>query len=194
MKDIHAETGFTNGQLRILQAVAALLENPSKKMTIANIAAQLQVTEGAIYRHYKSKDDIFAALVNYIETNIITPLNAVQTGSAATQERLQSVFQQYMMFLEGHPGLARLILGHGADIAPGLADRIMLINAKMRAQLAQILKVGQASNHIQSNVTAEQATELFYGLITGAAMSYAFGFPLLPEGQRWQIFSHAVLK
>ena len=50
------------GKLRILQAVASLLEDPSSKITINRLAAKISVTEAAIYRHYKSKDEIFAAL------------------------------------------------------------------------------------------------------------------------------------
>ena len=53
---------LSQGQLRILKAVASLLENPAHKITVQRIAQEIHVTDGAIYRHYKSKDDIFQTM------------------------------------------------------------------------------------------------------------------------------------
>lgn len=52
-------TELTPGQLRILKAVVALLENPSNKITVQRIAQEIHVTDGAIYRHYKSQRRYF---------------------------------------------------------------------------------------------------------------------------------------
>ncbi|MDD9911538.1 MAG: TetR family transcriptional regulator [Alphaproteobacteria bacterium] len=185
---------LTTGQLKILQAVATLLENPSQKITINRLAKEIHVTDGAIYRHYRSKDDIFEALLGYMEANLLTPLNVVQKQSSDTYRRLEIVFGNYMEFLSGHPGLARLLLGHGATEALGVGERIKLLNSKLRAQVAQILKFGQAQGVLKENVKPEQATELFYGLIVAAAMAQAYDMPQVGMESRWQVFSQAVFK
>ena len=135
---------MTPGKLKILKAVATILENPSAKITISSIAKTIHVTDAAIYRHYKSKDEIFKALMGYMESNLLSPLNTVQQESSETYPRMETVYTQYMEFLEGHPGLARLFLGHGAHEANGLAERIKLLHAKMRSQVAQILSASSA--------------------------------------------------
>ena len=180
---------MTPGKLKILKAVATILENPSAKITISSIAKTIHVTDAAIYRHYKSKDEIFKALMGYMETNLLTPLNTAQQENLDTYQRMETVYTQYMEFLEGHPGLARLFLGHGAHEANGLAERIKLLHAKMRSQVAQMLRFGQAKRELIQELEPEQATEIFYGILAGAAMAQAYSLPQVDVKGRWDAFA-----
>ncbi len=184
---------MSQGKLRILQAVAALLEDPSTKITIQNIARRVHVTDAAIYRHFRAKEDIFASLADYMDSNFMAPLNAVQHESTDTAQRLHAVFNQYMVFFEGHPGLARLFLGHGATEAPGIPERIRQLNARIRSQIAQILRYGQATHSLMPGIEPEQAAELFYGLIVASAMAQAYDLPQITPESRWQAFCRAAL-
>jgi AcrR family transcriptional regulator len=185
---------MSQGQLRILKAVATLLENPSTKITVQRIAQEIHVTDGAIYRHYKSKDDIFESIATYMEANVLGPLNRVQQGTEPVAKKLEMVFEQHMAFLEGHPGLARMLLGGGTTEAAPMAERIKLLNAKVRAQVAQMLKMAEAGQGLVRDVTPEQATELFYGLLSGTAVCYSFGNPQLSAAAKWNAFSGACLR
>lgn len=182
------------GQLRILKAVATLLENPSGRITINRVAQEVGVTDAAIYRHYRSKEDIFQALMDYMEANFLTPLNTVQQETTNTARRLETVFHRYMQFFEGHPGLARLFMGHSAHEATGMAGRVQILNAKLRSQVAQILRYGEAQGENNPNVTSEQGTELFYGMVTAAAMAQVYDFPQIDAAERWAVFKKTVLK
>lgn len=178
--------------MKILKAVATLLEDPSTKITINRIAGQVSVTEAAIYRHYRSKEDIFAALMAYMEMNFITPINAVQQQTTDTYTRLKILFDAYMEFLEGHPGLARLLLGHGNTEAVGVADKAKLLNAKIRSQIALLLKYGAAGGGWRSHLTPEQGAEMFYSLVVAVAMEQMYSLPQLDRQQRWDILATAV--
>lgn len=185
---------MTSGQLRILKAVATLLENPANKITVQRIAQEIHVTDGAIYRHYKSKDDIFEAIAGYMEANLLTPMNTAQKQTDNTARRLEVIFGQHMAFLEGHPGLARLLLGGGSTEAAPMAERLKMLNAKIRAQVAQILKMGEAQKALVDDVSPEQATEMFYGLIVGSALAHSFNIPQVPATQKWGMFANACLR
>jgi TetR/AcrR family transcriptional regulator len=182
------------GQLKILKAVATLLENPANKITVQNIAKEIHVTDGAIYRHYESKDEIFEAISGYMEANMLGPLNTVPKQTENTAKRLEMVFEQHMSFLEGHPGLSRLLLGGGASESQPLSERLKLLNAKVRAQIAQLLKFGEAQRVLQADITPEQAAELYFGLLAGTAVSYAFGLPQISPAQKWKIFATTTFK
>jgi AcrR family transcriptional regulator len=187
-------TEMTTGQLKILKAVATLLENPANRITVQNIAKEIHVTDGAIYRHYTSKDEIFEAIAGYMEANLLGPLNAVPKQVEGTPKRLQLVFEQHLAFLEGHPGLARLMLGGGASEAQPMSERLKLLNAKVRAQIAQMLKMGEAGGDLAADITPEQAAELYFGLLTGTAVNFAFGLPQISAAQKWQFLAMASLK
>jgi TetR/AcrR family transcriptional regulator len=178
--------------MKILKAVATLLEDPGTKITINRIATHVSVTEAAIYRHYRSKEDIFAALMAYMESNFITPINAVQQQTTDTYTRVKFLFDAYMEFLEGHPGLARLLLGHGNTEAVGVTDKAKLLNAKIRSQVALMLKHGAASGSWRSALTPEQGAELFYSLVVAVAMEEMFRLPQLDRDHRWDMLATAL--
>lgn len=182
------------GQLRILKAVASLLENPATKITVQRIAQEIHVTDGAIYRHYKSKDDIFESIASYMESNLLGPLNKVQQAQDPVAKRLEMVFEQHMAFLEGHPGLARMLLGGGTTEAAPMAERVKLLNAKVRAQVAQILKFGEAQGVLVREVSPEQATEMYFGLLAGTAVAYSFNLPQVGAALKWSLFAGACLQ
>ncbi len=182
------------GKLKILKAVSNLLEDPENRITISRIAGKVSVTEAAIYRHYRSKDDIFQALMAYMEANLIAPLNYVQKEVETSHDRLQVVFQKYLDFLEGHPGLARLFLGHGTSEATGVTDKVQMLHAKVRGQILMILRRADAQGDLEKDVAPDAAAELFYGLIIGASMAQGFGLPQTEASERWAIFAKGIFK
>ena len=182
------------GQLRILKAVATLLENPANRITVQKIAEAIHVTDGAIYRHYASKDEIFEAIASYMEANLLGPLNAAGKVTENHAKRLELVFDQHLAFLEGHPGLARLMLGGGSTEAAPMAERLKMLNAKVRAQVAQLFKMAEAQGLVLADVTAEAAMELYFGLMVGSAVSFSFSLPQVGTAAKWQLLAKSTLK
>jgi len=178
------------GKMKILKAVATLLEDPSAKLTVNRIANHISVTEAALYRHYRSKEDILQALLEYTESHFLAPLNYVQKQPHMTPAtQLKYVYDHYMSFLDGHPGLARLLLGQGNTEAAGVSDKVKLLHAKLRSQLAMILKWAQAKGALSGDLTPDQVVELFYGTIMGSAMAMTCHLPQLSAEERWQAFA-----
>jgi TetR/AcrR family transcriptional regulator len=189
-----ARKEMTSGQLRILQAVARLLENPANKITVQRIAQEIHVTDGAIYRHYKSKDDIFEAIAAYMESNLLGPLNTAHKQEDRAERRLSFVFEQHMTFLEGHPGLARMLIGGGSTEAAPLAERLKLLNAKVRSQIAQLYKMAEAQDALAHGISPEQSTELYHGLLAATAVSHAFGLPQVNAASKWSALHKSTLR
>ena len=60
-------------RVQILQALATMLEKPgSERVTTAALAASLQVSEAALYRHFASKAQMIEGLIEFIEQTIFT--------------------------------------------------------------------------------------------------------------------------
>jgi TetR/AcrR family transcriptional regulator len=185
---------MTAGQLRILQAVARLLENPANKITVQRIAQEIHVTDGAIYRHYKSKDDIFEAIAGYMESNLLGPLNTAHKQEERADKRINFVFEQHMTFLEGHPGLARMMLGGGSTEAAPLSERLKLLNAKVRSQIAQLYKMAEAQDALVHGLTPEQCTEIYHGLLAATAVAHAFSLPQVNAAAKWDALHKSTLR
>jgi TetR/AcrR family transcriptional regulator len=112
---------------QILQALAAMLEQPgSERVTTAALAARLEISEAALYRHFVSKAQMLEALIDFIETSVFTSLNQIAEqapGAPQAQRSLAALLQ----FAERNPGMARLMAGDG------LAHEDERLNTRMNA-------------------------------------------------------------
>ena len=69
-------------RLQILQTLAAMLESPrGEKITTAALAARLEVSEAALYRHFASKAQMFEGLIEFIETTLFSLVNRITSDT-----------------------------------------------------------------------------------------------------------------
>ncbi len=184
---------LSDGKMKILKAVTTLLEDPSNKITVNRIANHIAVTEAALYRHYRSKEDIFMALLEYTESHFMVPLSrAQQHKNMMLSKNLFHIFKDYMGFLELHPGLARLLLGQANTEAAGISDKVALLHGKIRSQLALLVKRDRAENKTESPLSSDQTADILYSMIVSAALASTLRIPQLPWESRWQSFEIAV--
>src|SRR6266481_8112547 len=84
-------------RLQILQTLASMLENPrSEKVTTAALAARLDVSEAALYRHFASKAQMFEGLIEFIESTLFSLVNKI---NADTQDGVAQAEQTVVMLL-----------------------------------------------------------------------------------------------
>lgn len=185
---------MSEGKLKILKATADLLEEPGQRLTVNRIARQVSVTDAAIYRHYRSKEDIFSALMNYMEANFLTPLGHAQQKDVLTRSEVEAICRQHMDFLIGHPGLARMLLGQANTEASGVSDKVKLLNAKIRSQFAQLLKWGQMKKHFVLKLRPELAADFIYGQLLAVAMACVFDLPAIDDDMRLDMIMQTVFE
>ena len=73
-------------RVQILQALASMLEQPgAERITTAALAARLDVSEAALYRHFASKAQMFEGLIEFIEQTVFSLVNQIaeREGAAA---------------------------------------------------------------------------------------------------------------
>jgi TetR/AcrR family transcriptional regulator len=121
---------------QILQALAAMLEQPgAERITTAALAARLDVSEAALYRHFASKAQMFEALIDYIEQAVFTRVvqivgregDAPATASADGPQQAARVVALLLQFGERNPGLARVMVG----------DALVLEHERLQARMNQ---------------------------------------------------------
>ena len=70
-------------RVQILQALATMLEQPgAERITTAALAARLEVSEAALYRHFASKAQMFEGLIEFIEQSVFTLVNQITEREA----------------------------------------------------------------------------------------------------------------
>lgn len=132
-----------NRREEILQALAHMLESAqgSQRITTAKLAAQVGVSEAALYRHFPSKARMFEGLIEFIEDAITTRINRILDDEKDTMNRLRMVLQLILGFAERNPGLTRIMTGHALMFEQDrLQARINQLFERIETQLRQILR------------------------------------------------------
>ncbi|KXI23979.1 nucleoid occlusion factor SlmA [Photobacterium sanguinicancri] len=132
-----------NRREEILQALAQMLESAqgSQRITTAKLAAQVGVSEAALYRHFPSKARMFEGLIEFIEDSITTRINRILDEEKDTLNRLRMVLQLILVFAERNPGLTRIMTGHALMFEQDrLQSRINQLFERIETQLRQVLR------------------------------------------------------
>ncbi|TEW53133.1 nucleoid occlusion factor SlmA [Psychromonas sp. RZ22] len=126
----------------ILSALAIMLEGkPGQRITTAKLAAEVGVSEAALYRHFPSKARMFEGLIDFIETAIFSHINIIKDQKKDTFVRIEHIMHFLLGFSEQNPGITRILSG---DALLGENERLQLriehVFSKLETQLKQILR------------------------------------------------------
>ncbi len=103
-------------RVQILQALATMLEQPgAERITTAALAARLEVSEAALYRHFASKAQMFEGLIEFIEQSVFSLINQITEretdGADAGIRQAGKVIHMLLQFAEKNPGMTRVMVG-----------------------------------------------------------------------------------
>jgi TetR/AcrR family transcriptional regulator len=133
-------------KLQILQAIAAMLENPAgKKITTAALAAKLDVSEAALYRHFPSKARMFEGLIEFIENALFSVVGQIAADEESGIKQAELMLAACLRFAGKNRGLARVMVGDAlVHENPRLQVRINQLFDRLEASLKQALKIAVA--------------------------------------------------
>jgi TetR/AcrR family transcriptional regulator len=99
-------------RLEILKALAHMLEAPRwEKITTAALAARLEVSEAALYRHFASKAQMFEGLIEFIESSVFSLANKIAADEADGRKQADQLVEMLLAFAEKNPGMVRVMTG-----------------------------------------------------------------------------------
>ncbi|MGZ8290704.1 MAG: nucleoid occlusion factor SlmA [Telluria sp.] len=161
-------------KLQILQALAAMLEQPKgEKITTAALAARLEVSEAALYRHFASKAQMFEGLIEFIESSVFGLINQISERESGGIEQAHAIMQMLLAFAANNPGMTRVLIG---DALVNEDERLQLrmnqFYDKVELAFKQSLRVAVTQGHGNEADVAARASLL---------VSYAVG--------RWHRFA-----
>jgi len=172
-------------RVQILQALAAMLEQPgAERVTTAALAARLDVSEAALYRHFASKAQMFEGLIDFIEQSVFTLVNQILEREAGGREQAARIVAMLVQFAERNPGMTRVMVGDALVYEnERLQQRMNQFFDKIEASLRQALREdgaaeGSATPTVDAQVRASALTSLAVGRLQRFARS---GFRRAPS-------------
>lgn len=145
-------------------------QNPSD-ITTAAIAQKMGLTQGALFRHFPSKDNILEAVMSWVSERLLTSVDKAIQEAASPMEALEAVFMTHIGFVSEHPGVPRLLFGElqrpGITLAKKMAQTMIKGYSERTSRL---LQSAVQRKELPDELDINSASVLFIGSIQGLVM------------------------
>ena len=174
-------------RIQILETLASMLEEPgAERVTTAALAARIQVSEAALYRHFASKAQMFEGLIDFIEQSVFSLVNQIAERDTDGRAQAQRVATVLLQFGEKNPGMTRVMVGDALVFENDrLLARMNQFFDRIESQLRQSLrKAAEASGSDTPTVDANVQASVLTAFCVGRLQRYArSAFKRLPTEQ-----------
>lgn len=165
------QTALVEAALRL-----AAQRNPAD-ITTADLARVVGITQGAVFRHFSSKQAVWVAVLDWVTEHLMRHLRAAVQARHESPEgfnplaALQDVFTAHVDFVMTHPGVPRVVFQElqQAQETP-LKAAVRALMQQYRALILELLLTAKSRQLLAPDTDVASATVLFLGSIQGLVM------------------------
>ncbi|WP_417682791.1 nucleoid occlusion factor SlmA [Pseudidiomarina aquimaris] len=192
-------TSKPNRKEQILATLAHMLEtSPGQRITTKSLAAELGVSEAALYRHFPSKARMFEGLIEFTEEAVLSRINQVMEVEKDTLVRCEMMLRVVLTFIERNPGITRVLTG---DALMGeherLRSRVQNLFTKIESNIKQALRERRLRENVQARLDEAVLANLLMAYADGKIAQFVRSEfklkPTLEFDEQWQTIAHQLL-
>ncbi|MEM9100762.1 MAG: nucleoid occlusion factor SlmA [Pseudomonadota bacterium] len=190
----------TSRKQQILECLASMLENGlGERITTARLAAEVGVSEAALYRHFPSKARMFEALIEFIEESLFSRINKIMNEEQSSLARCSQVVLLVLTFSTKNPGISRILTGDALAGEQGrLRERVAQLFVRIETQLKQVIREAELRENLQPAAPPAVLANLMLAFIDGRIQQFVrSGFALAPTDnweQQWSVIEPSFFK
>ena len=145
-------------------------QNPSE-ITTAAIAKHMNVTQGALFRHFPSKDAIWESVLEWVAERLLARTDESALGIESPLAAMEAMFLSHVEFAAEHPGMPRMVFSELQRAEPTPAKRmVQTLLQRYGKRLHGLIEKGKANGELSAELDTEAAAMLFIGTIQGLVM------------------------
>ncbi len=182
-------------KLQILQVLAQMLESAQmEKITTAGLAARLEVSEAALYRHFASKAQMYEGLIEFIEQTLFALINRISAEETQGLGQVKAMLQILLAFAEKNRGMTRVLTGEAlVNENERLQSRVNQLLDRVEASLKQSLRIAASQGGLAAATDVATAANLLLACVQGRWQQFVkSGFTRSPLSQweaQWGLLS-----
>jgi AcrR family transcriptional regulator len=140
-------------------------------ITTAAIAHHMNLTQGAIFRHFPTKEAIWEAVMAWVAERLLGRIDRAGQGIDSPLAAMEAMFMSHIEFVAEHPGVPRMMFGELQRAESTPAKRMVHTLIQRYGERLQVLIArGKAAGEIDAAVDSDAAAALFIGTIQGLVM------------------------
>ena len=162
-------------KLQILQTVAQMLEQPKgEKITTAALAAKLELSEAALYRHFASKAQMFEGLIDFIEQTVFGLINKITQEEKSGLRQVEAMVAMLLGFAQKNRGMSRVLIGDAlVNEDERLQQRINQMLDRIEATLKQSLRMAATQGEMGAATDVGAHANLLVCYVIGRWQQFA---------------------
>ena len=135
------------------------------------IAQHMGVTQGALFKHFPTKDAILEAVMTWVADRLLNRVDRAAQAAATSAAALEAMFLAHTGFVAEHPGVPRMMFGELQRAGSTAPKRVAATLLRLYAErLRVILERGRDAGEFNPGLDVEAASTLFVGTIQGLVM------------------------
>ncbi len=178
-------------QAEIVAAALNLARDISPvSITTSDIATAIGVTQGAVFKHFPTKDAIWLAAMAWVRERLLQKLEEAARSESSAVGALEAMFRAHVAFVIMHPGAPRIIFHELQQPADSLIKQeVRALLQAYRQRLLGQFKAGVDTGQLPAALDHEAAATLFVGVVQGLVMqSMLTGKPAAMKAQAQSVF------
>ena len=161
--------------------------------TIQELSKEVGVSEGAIYRHFRSKDDILLVLIQDVERNLLDAVVDSARPHEGSLDQLKHLFRRHFSSLERRSGVSFVVIAEALRFGDTqVKEATRQVVERYLNMIGSILKAGVQGGEIDKGVDTSAAALMFFGMVQASVTLWSFNNRAHPLAQHsaslWAIF------
>lgn len=183
--------------IRVALDLAA--EKDVASVTTQDMADAMQLTQGAIFRHFSSKDEIWLAAMHWISERLMKVLSNAAAEASDPLDAIRRMFLAHIAFVSKHPALPRILFSELQNKKQSkLRQLIREIVSGYEGRISGLLDDAKIHGLVDGELDSRSAAVLYIGMIQGLVMQasiYGGKRSLLQEAEKtFPIFLRGIKK
>jgi len=175
-------------RLQIVQAAMDLLADfPLSQLSTRRIASLLGISQPALFRHFRSRDDILVEVVSTTRAELAGVAEQLLGKGGGAAVLLEGLATELMRHVARNPGLPRLLFANVASGEGAVLAAIRQLHSMQVSMIAELVRQGQQEGSFDPSIGARDAALLFVGFMQSATLARRLdprAEPLETEGRR----------
>jgi TetR/AcrR family transcriptional regulator len=183
----------------ILQTLARMLETSKGRITTASLAAELGISEAALYRHFPSKTRMYESLIDFIEETIFGRVRGIVNDEPDAINQCHRILSLVIAFCHKNPGITRILNGDALAIEnERLHQRVAQFFDRLESQIKQALREAEVQDGLELCVPVSVAANLMVVSVEGKISQFVrSNFQISPNqhwAEQWSLVSAAIMQ
>lgn len=143
-------------------------------LTVRQMAKDIRVTEGALYRHFKSKQEIISLLIDDIDSTLMHMIKPAEKEQADPMVRLERILMEHITYIEKRKAASFMLMNETLSLKDKVSQRKMLkIVHNYLKVIAGILIEGIRKGRFRQDINVMSAAIVFFGMIQSLSTLWA---------------------